>query len=73
MKVILQQDVKKLGQKGDIVEVSEGYGRNYLLPRKAAILATAENLNVANAKKGAKMRWRPTKRSSWRSSSRRSR
>ena len=56
MKVILQQDVKKLGQKGDIVEVSEGYGRNYLLPRKAAVLATAENLNVANAKKGAKER-----------------
>ena len=56
MKVILQQDVKKLGQKGDIVEVSEGYGRNYLLPRKAAILATAENLNVAEAKKGAKAR-----------------
>ena len=56
MKVILQQDVKKLGQKGDIVEVSEGYGRNFLLPRKAAILATAENLNVANAKKGSKER-----------------
>lgn len=56
MKVILQQDVKKLGVKGDIVEVSEGYGRNFLLPRKAAILATAENLNVAEAKKGAKAR-----------------
>ena len=41
MKVILQQDVKKLGQKGDIVEVSEGYGRNFLLPRKTAMLATA--------------------------------
>lgn len=56
MKVILQQDVKKLGQKGDIVEVSEGYGRNFLLPRKAAILATAENLNVATAKAGSKAR-----------------
>ena len=42
MKVILQQDVKKLGKKGDIVEVSEGYGRNFLLPRKAAVLATAQ-------------------------------
>ena len=56
MKVILQQDIKKLGNKGDIVEVSEGYGRNFLLPRKAAILATAENLNVANAQKASKAR-----------------
>ncbi|MDY4417397.1 50S ribosomal protein L9 [Selenomonas sp.] len=56
MKVILQQDIKKLGNKGDIVEVSEGYGRNFLLPRKAAVLATAENLNVAKAKKASKDR-----------------
>ena len=56
MKVILQQGVKKLGKKGDIVEVSEGYGRNFLLPRKAAVLATAQNLNVANAKAGSKAR-----------------
>lgn len=56
MKVILQQDIKKLGNKGDIVEVSEGYGRNFLLPRKAAVLATAENLNVAKAKQASKAR-----------------
>ena len=56
MKVILQQDVKKLGKKGDIVEVSEGYGRNFLLPRKAAVLANAQNLNVANAQAGSKAR-----------------
>ncbi len=56
MKVILQQDIKKLGKKGDIVEVSEGYGRNFLLPRKAAVLATAANLNVAEAKAGSKAR-----------------
>ena len=56
MKVILQQDVKKLGKKGDIVEVSEGYGRNFLLPRKAAVPATSQNLNVDNAQAGSKAR-----------------
>lgn len=56
MKVILQQDIKKLGNKGDIVEVSEGYGRNFLLPRKAAVLANAENLNVAKAQQGSRER-----------------
>jgi len=47
MKVILQADVKKLGVKGDIVEVSDGYGRNYLLPRKLAVEANVANLNTA--------------------------
>lgn len=46
MKVILQQDVKGKGKKGQLVEVSEGYGRNYLLPRGLAISATADNVNV---------------------------
>ena len=49
MKVILQQDVKKVGKKGEIIEVSEGYGRNFLLPKKLAIPATNTNLNVAKA------------------------
>jgi len=47
MKVILQEDVKKLGVKGDVVEVSDGYGRNYLLPRKLAVEANVANLNTA--------------------------
>lgn len=45
MKVILQQDVKGKGKKGQLVEVSEGYGRNFLLPRKLAVLATADAVN----------------------------
>ena len=53
MKVILLQDVKKLGKKGEIVEVSDGYGRNYLLARKLAGPGTSENLNDAKQKKAA--------------------
>jgi len=44
MKVILTQDVKSLGKKGDLVQVAEGYGRNFLLPRGLAIEATPANL-----------------------------
>ena len=46
MKVILQQDVKGQGKKGQMVEVSDGYGRNFLLPRKLAVEATAEFVNT---------------------------
>lgn len=56
MKVILQQEVKKLGKKGDIIEVSEGYARNYLLPQKLAIPATANNVNTANLQKASEVR-----------------
>lgn len=45
MKVILQQDVKGHGKKGQLVEASDGYVRNYLLPRKLAVEATPDNLN----------------------------
>lgn len=45
MKIILLQDEKKLGKKGDIVEVSEGYARNFVLPKKIGVEATSKNLN----------------------------
>ena len=45
MKIILLQDEKKLGKKGDIVEVSEGFARNFILPKKIGIEATPKNLN----------------------------
>lgn len=51
MKVILLQDIKSLGKKGDIVETAEGYGRNYLLPRKLVKEANAANLNQAKQDK----------------------
>ena len=53
MKVILLQDIKGTGKKEQIVEVSDGYGRNYLLPRKLAREATAEALNSLERAKGA--------------------
>ena len=46
MKVILQQDVKGKGKKGQMIEVSDGYARNYMLPRKLAVEATADNVNT---------------------------
>lgn len=56
MKVILQEDVKKVGAKGEVVEVSDGYGRNYLLPRKLAVEASVANLNTAKVKAENKAR-----------------
>ena len=46
MKVILQQDVRGKGKRGQMIEVAEGYGRNYLLPRKLAVEATTDNVNT---------------------------
>ena len=54
MKVILQQDVKGQGKKGEMVEVSEGYARNFLLPRKMAVPATADAINTMKLKEKAK-------------------
>ena len=46
MKVVLKQDVKGTGKKGELVEVADGYARNFLLPRKLAQEATADNVNT---------------------------
>lgn len=57
MKVILQQDIRGKGKRGQMIEVSDGYARNYMLPRKMAIEATPDNVNTmrmtdrANAEK----------------------
>ena len=54
MKIIFNVDVKGQGKKGEMKEVSEGYGRNYLLPRKLAVEATADNMNALRLKEKAK-------------------
>ena len=54
MKVILQQDVKGQGKKGQLIEVAEGYARNFLLPRKLAVPATADAMNTMRLQEKAK-------------------
>ena len=54
MKVILQQDVKGQGKKGQLVNVSDGYARNFLLPKKLAVIATAENVNTMKQQEKAR-------------------
>jgi len=56
MEVILKEDVAKLGNRGDVVKVAEGYGRNFLLPRKLAIEATKANKTVIEQMKAAAVR-----------------
>ena len=56
MEVILKEDVPKLGHRGDVVKVAEGYGRNYLLPRKLAIEATQANKAVIEQMKASAVR-----------------
>ncbi len=51
MKVILTEDVKKLGKKGEIVDVSDGYARNYVIPRKLGVEANNKNMNDLKLKK----------------------
>lgn len=54
MKVILQQDVKGQGKKGQMVNVSDGYARNFLFPKKLAVEATADNVNTMKLQEKAK-------------------
>lgn len=54
MKVILQQDVRGQGKKGQLVEVSDGYARNFLLPKKLAVVATADNINTMKQQEKAR-------------------
>lgn len=56
MEVILKEDVLKLGHRGDVVKVADGYGRNYLLPEKLAIEATAANRAVIEQMKASAVR-----------------
>jgi len=56
MEVILKEDVSKLGSRGDVVKVAEGYGRNFLLPKKLAIEATPANRAVIEQMKAAAVR-----------------
>jgi large subunit ribosomal protein L9 len=56
MEVILKEDVAKLGSRGDVIKVAEGYGRNYLLPKKLAIEATPANRAVIEQMKAAALR-----------------
>lgn len=56
MKIILLQDEKKLGKKGDIIDVNDGYARNYILPKKIGIEANPKNLNDLKLKKASEER-----------------
>ncbi len=56
MEVILKEDVAKLGSRGDVVKVAEGYGRNFLLPKKLAVEATTANKAVIDQMKASSVR-----------------
>ena len=56
MKVILQQDVKGQGKKGALIDVSDGYARNFLLPRKLAVLATQDNMVIMKQQEKARQK-----------------
>lgn len=51
MKIILLQDVKSVGKKGDIIDANDGYARNFLIPKKMGVPANAENMNTLKLQK----------------------
>jgi large subunit ribosomal protein L9 len=53
MKVILKQDVENLGSKGDIVDITPGFGRNYLIPKKLALEVTSSNMKMIEIERRA--------------------
>lgn len=53
MKVILTQDIKSIGKKGQVIDAADGYARNYLLPKKLAVVADATNMNELKTKQEA--------------------
>lgn len=55
MKVILKEDIKGVGKKNEIINASDGYARNFLFPKKLAVPADAENMNILNAKKASEL------------------
>jgi large subunit ribosomal protein L9 len=56
MEVILRQDVDKIGHRGELLKVADGFARNYLLPRKLAVAATPGNRKMIEQEKGAALR-----------------
>ena len=56
MEVILRQDVERVGHRGDLIKVADGFARNYLLPRKLAVIASDGNRKVVEQEKGAAVR-----------------
>jgi large subunit ribosomal protein L9 len=65
MKVILKQDVDKLGRKGDVVNVAPGFGRNFLVPKKLAIKVTASNVKMIDIERAALKKKVETERKSF--------
>ena len=58
MKVILTSDIKNVGKKDDLIEVSDGYARNFLFPKKLAIEANDSNLNTLKKKRSVKLTYK---------------